>query len=166
MLIWSGGGWTRWRSMGFLVGNGVRCVRRTTRGLCRRRRVVSRSRSSAVMARTARRSREGGKSRLVADLAAGGAQRAGEGHLVGVDARGAGAGMDQVADRVVEQEDAPDLLLDAVGVAGAQHRAGVELVGLDLVEHRLDLPALRVRRGEVFGAGGGGVIDGGDQPIH
>src|SRR5687767_275631 len=119
--------------MGFLAGNGVRWVRRTTRELCRRRRVLSRSRSSAVTARTARRRPEKRKSRLVDNLAASGAQRASEGHPIGVDARVAGAGMDEVADRVVEQQDAPDLLLDPVGVARAQHRAGVELVGLDLV---------------------------------
>jgi len=103
--------------MGFLAGNGVRWVRRTTRGLCRRRRVVSRCSSSAATARTARRSREGGKSRLVGDLAAGGAQRAGERHPVGVEARVPGAGMDQVPDRVVDQQDAPDLLLDPAAAA-------------------------------------------------
>ncbi len=65
----------------------------------------------------ARRSREGGKPRLVGDLAAGGAQRAGERHPVGIQARVAGADVDEVADRVMDQQDPPDLLLDPVRVA-------------------------------------------------
>src|SRR2546423_15348065 len=115
--------------MGFLAGNGVRWVRRTTRGLCLWRRVLSRWSSSAVTVPRAWRSREGGKSRLVAELAAGGAQRAGEGHPVGVDARVAGAGMDQVPDRGMDGEGSPDLLVHTVRVAGAQHRAGVRRLG-------------------------------------
>jgi hypothetical protein len=111
-------------------------------GLCRRRRLLSRCSSSVTASRVARRSR-GGKPRLVGDLAAGGAQRAGERHPIGVMPGVAGADVDEVADRVVDQQDPPDLLLDPVRVAGAQHRSGLQLVGLDLVEDGLDLPALR-----------------------
>src|SRR5918998_884383 len=104
-LIRSGGGWTRWRLMGFLVGNGVWWVCHTTRGLCRRRRLLSRCSSSVAASRRARRSREGGKSRLVGDLAAGGAQCADERDPGGGDAHVVGAEVDEVADRVVDQQD-------------------------------------------------------------
>lgn len=65
----------------------------------------------------------------------------------GSDARGAGVEVDEVADGVVDQQDAPDLLLDPVGISRAQDRSGLELVGFDLVEDGLDLPALRVGPG-------------------
>ena len=38
-------------------------------------------------------------------------------------------------------------------------------MGLDLVEDRLDLPALRVGGGEILGGGEVGVEDGGDQAV-
>lgn len=152
--------------MGFLVGNGVRWVCRSTRGLCRRWRLLSRCSSSVAVPRSARRSREGGKPRLVGDLAAGGAQCAGERDPVGVDARVAGAEVDGVADRVVDQQDPPDLLLDPVRIVGAQHWSGLELVGFDLVEDRLDLPALRVGTSKIFSGGEVGVEDGGDQAVE
>ena len=149
--------------MGFLAGNGVRRVWRTTRGLCRRRRLLSRSGSSAAASRRARRSREGGKCRLVGDLAASGTYCAGERDPVGVNTRVTGADMDEVADGVVDQQDPPDLLLDAVGISRAQHGSGLELVGFDLIEDRLDLPALHVSGGKIVRGGQIGVEDGGDQ---
>ena len=125
--------------------------------------MLSRCSSSAAASRVARRSREKGKPRLVGDLAAGGAQRADERHPVGIQVGVAGAEVDEVADRVVDQQDPPDLLLDPVRVAGAQHRSGLQLVDLDLVEDGLDLPALRVGGGEILGGGEVGVEDGGDR---
>ncbi len=53
------------------------------------------------------------------------------------------------ADGVVAAQVAPDLLGDELGCLGAQHGAWAALVGLELVERGLDLPALGVGAGEV-----------------
>jgi len=91
-------------------------LRLTTRALERRRRWGSRwraiSRSPSVRA-AARRS--GGKGRLRGHLAAYEAEGAGEGEPVGVGVDVLRCGVHELADRVVDQEVAPDLLLDAVG---------------------------------------------------
>jgi hypothetical protein len=59
-------------------------LRLTTRGLARWRRVMRNRRISLIVRASARARRSGGKGRLVGDLAADHAQRAGEGQLVGV----------------------------------------------------------------------------------
>ena len=91
-------------------------LRLTTRALERRRRWGSRwraiSRSPSVRA-AARRS--GGKGRLRGALASGEAWGAGEGDPVCVGTGVLCGGVHELADRVVDQEVAPDLLLDAVG---------------------------------------------------
>jgi hypothetical protein len=46
-----------------------------------------------------------------------------------------------------------------------RRRTGVALVGLELVEDRLDLPALGAEHGELAGGGVGGVQDGGHEPV-
>ena len=55
----------------------------------------------------------------------------------------------QGADREVAAQVAPDLLEHQVGRLGAQHGAWSALVGLELVERRLDLPPLRVGGGQI-----------------
>ena len=72
----------------------------------------------------------------------------------------------QRADRVVAAQVAPDLLTDQLRGLRAQYRAGAALVGLELIEGCLDLPALGVGTGQ-FQRGGLAVIqDRGDQPIR
>ena len=57
----------------------------------------------------------GGESRLTGDGTADEAQDAGERDSVGVDVRGLGGLGDQAADRVVDQQPGPDLLVDQLG---------------------------------------------------
>ena len=58
--------------------------------------------------------------RVRGEVVAGGAQDDGEGDLVGVDAQVDGGGHGLVDDRVVDGEQAPDLLLGQVGGLPAQ----------------------------------------------
>ena len=61
---------------------------------------------------------------------------------------------------------APDLLGDQFRGLRAQYCARTSLVGLELVEGALDLPALRVGSRQL-GCGGRAVIQqGGDQPVR
>ena len=57
------------------------------------------------------------------------------------------------ADRVVGAEVAVGFLVDAVGVLGAQHDARAALVGLQLVQRALELPALVSRARRALRAG-------------
>jgi len=67
---------------------------------------------------------------------------------------------------VAEPVDIDGLYLeDEGGGLGAQHGAGPALVGLELVEGRLDLPPLGVRDGEVDRGGVVRVEDRGEQPV-
>jgi hypothetical protein len=66
---------------------------------------------------------------------------------------------------VVDQQVCPDLLTDTIGGLAAQYDAGAALVGLDLGEDGLDLPAFAVERGQLPGRMASGVQQGGDQPV-
>ena len=55
----------------------------------------------------------------------------------------------QGADGVVAAQMSPDLLQLQLGRFRPQHGAGSALMGLELVEGKLDLPALRVGRGQL-----------------
>src|SRR5665647_114057 len=95
----------------------------------------------------------GGKSALLGDGPAGDAKGGYERHAVWVVAGVLGGVEHQGADRVVTAQVAPDLLGDQLRGLGAQHYARAALVGLELVEGALDLPALRVGGGQL-GRGG------------
>ena len=111
-----------------------------------------------------RRGRQGGKSpggRRMAGDAQGGDEADPVGVVAGVDG---GVGH-QRADRVVAAQVSPDLLQHQVGRLRAQHRPGAALVGLELVEGDLDLPALVVGGGQLGRGRLGRVEDGGEQPV-
>ena len=98
-----------------------------TRGLVRSRRSGSGSaRISAIACSCARRARLwGGKSRVGAGAAAGGAKAAGERESVGVEVGLERGVVHQAPDRVVGAEVAVGFLVDAVGVSlSAARRAG------------------------------------------
>ena len=98
------------------------------------------------------------------DLVAGGVQGDGEAGPVGVGARdGAGGVGDRGAQHLVGDQQGVDLLVDAVGGAGAQDPAA-EDGGLELEVGGLDLPALAVENGDLAGGVAGRVEQGGDQP--
>jgi hypothetical protein len=83
-------------------------MRLTTRGLLRfRRGGLSLSRISAEVAARAFLSREGGKSRLVGDLAADDAQRSHEGQSVGIFAGLVRRFAHEVPDRIVSKQESP-----------------------------------------------------------
>src|SRR4051794_1471320 len=101
-----------------------------TRGLARLRRGGSRrSRSWARVVVTARASLPGGKCRLVGDLAAHDAQRADERDPVGVVVAFAGGLVHQRSDRVVDEQEAVEFLLGAVGMLGSQDQMRPAEVG-------------------------------------
>src|SRR5689334_25197954 len=128
------------RLSGYLVRR-----RLTARGLVRwRRGGLGRARISATASAVAWFRAEGGKGRLGGDLAADDVQGAGEREPVGVEFGLVGGLGHELADGVVGEQEAVELLQDEVGAAGAQDGAGAALVGLDLVEGELDLPALAV----------------------
>jgi len=61
-----------------------------------------------------------------------------------------GSGLDDVvADGVVDQQEAVDLLLHPAGSVGAQHHAGGCLVGLELIKRSPELPPLGIQPGQV-----------------
>ena len=97
--------------------------------------------------------------------AAGGAEALDEGQSVGVKVGLQGGVVHHAADRVVGAQVAVCLLVDAVGVLGAQHDAGAALMGLQLVQRALQFPALAVERGELCGRGAGGIKDRGREPV-
>jgi hypothetical protein len=130
-------------------------LRLMTRGLERNRRGdKSRSRISPRTVTSARASREGGKCRLVGDVAADDSQGAGEGDPVGIMVRLLCGLVHQVPQGVVHQEKGEDLLFGPVMVLGAQDEAGTSKMGLDLVERALDLPSLGVQGGQRRGRRG------------
>src|SRR3990172_7448492 len=55
------------------------------------------------------------------------------------------------ANEVVGDRKPPHLLADALGSAAAERLLALERVGLDLVEAKLELPALVVERGDLGG---------------
>ena len=70
---------------------------------------------------------------------------------VRVKALVAGGLMHQLADGVVDQQVRPDLLLHHGRGLAAQHGPGTALVGLELIQDALDLPALVVQHGQLAG---------------
>ena len=83
-----GGGSVRCLSIGFFEGNGVRCVRRTTRGLDRCRFGTRISAISAVTAARIATALRRGENRPAHDLAPDDLDGVGEGQPVGVQALG------------------------------------------------------------------------------
>jgi hypothetical protein len=81
------------------------------------------------------------------------AYRVQEGEAVWILAPFEGGFVHQRADREVGQEQSVELLADEVRSLAAQHDAGATQVGLQLVERRLDLPALVVESGKLRGRG-------------
>lgn len=108
----------------------------------------------------------GGKGRLRGDLASSEAEGAGEGEPVGVRTGVLGGGVHELADRVVDELVAPDLLLHAFGRAGTKDLGGAALVGLQLVQRGLDLPSLVVAGRQLCCGCGLVVEDDGDQPVR
>lgn len=88
MVTTVGGGPVRCLSMGFFDGNGVRCVRRTTRGLERCRFGTRTSVISAVTAASIAAALRRGENRPAHDLAADDLDGVGEGEPIGVEALG------------------------------------------------------------------------------
>src|SRR5215469_2756945 len=87
----------------------------------------------------------GGKGGLLGHGAASQPQGADERDAVGVDVAVQGGGVYELADGPVHEQEAPDLLLHAVGGLGAQHDLGTALVGFELVQGGLELPPLRIQ---------------------
>src|SRR5260370_22634685 len=142
----SGGrvGWAqfRWRAR---LPPYLLILRLTTRGAARSRRSGSRPDRISCRALTcASASVRGGKTRVGPGGPARGPQGAGEAEPVGVGAGLQGDGVHQPADGVVDAQVAIDFLGDAVGNLGAQHHPRAALVGLQLIQGGLELPALRV----------------------
>ena len=106
-----------------------------------------------------------GEGALLGDGLAGDAQRGDDDEPVGVMAAVGGDVGLSGADRVMAKQVSPDRLLDELGGPGAQHGAGSALVGLELVERELDLPALLGGRGGLNRADLGRVEQGGEQPV-
>ncbi|MEU2225816.1 hypothetical protein [Streptomyces sp. NPDC018347] len=71
----------------------------------------------------------------------------------------------QVPQRVVDQQEREDLLLDSRWVLGTQHHPRDALMVLDLVQGVLDLPPLGIEGGKLPGRCLPGVEEGGDQPV-
>src|SRR5271168_4591234 len=140
-------------SLGGLVGCGEsRCcgrltaqlliLRLMTRGLVRSRRFSRGSaRISATACSWAVARHRGGKSRVGAGAASCGPEASGERQSVGVDVGLQRGVVHQATDRVVGAQEAVGLLVDAVGALGAQYHARATLMGLQLIDGALKLPA-------------------------
>ena len=76
-----------------------------------------------------------------------------------------GDGVHEPADGVVDAQVAVDFLADAVGHLGAQDSPRAALVGLQLIQRRLELPALGVESGQLGGGRGVRIGDRGEQPV-
>lgn len=96
-------------------------------------------------------------------MAADDAERPDEGQSVRVDVGLVGGVAHEFADRVVGEQQRPDLLADHLGRLRAQHTPGSTLVGLQLLQQPLELPALVVGSRELGGWGVRRVGDRGDQ---
>src|SRR5690242_6251165 len=79
------------------------------------------------------------------------AQGLGEGDPIRVEVGGRGGLRGQRADRVMDDQVGPDLLMHQVGQPRAQHPTGAAQVGLELVVAGLVLPPLVVGRGQLVG---------------
>src|SRR6266498_5109272 len=108
------------------------------RGLARPGRSRTKNGGSRIFSRkvaSARSSWSGGKSRR--DGAGRGGEGMGKADLVRGDARRVHAGADELADGLVDGEQCPHLLGDALGVLAAQHRLALAHVGLVVADHGL-----------------------------
>src|SRR5215211_3036566 len=158
-----GCGQRRWKSR---LSAKLLILRLTTRGKARSRRGGSRCRSaSATACRVALASRRGGKRGLAGHLAPRDVQAAGKRQPVGIHLGVQGGLVHERADGVVDQQVRPDLLVDPVGMAAAQHHPGAALVGLELIQRGLQLPPLRIQCRQLRRGGALGVGDGGDEPV-
>src|SRR5438105_15680135 len=83
----------------------------------------------------------GGNARRTGGGAAGDAQDPGEGDPVGVQISSLGGLGDQCAERIVDQQPRPDLLVDQLGKLRAQDLPWPAQMGLELVVAGLFLPA-------------------------
>ena len=68
---------------------------------------------------------------------------------IGVDVDRQGGLVHQPADGLVDQQHAPSLLSNHLRRLGAQHHAGAALVGGELIQGGLELPALVVQGGQL-----------------
>ena len=92
-------------------------------------------------------------------------ESAGEAEAVGVGAGVVGDRVHEPANGVVHAEVSVGLLEDAVGHLRSQHHARAALVGLQLVERGLELPAFGIEAGELAGRCLLLVEDRGEQPV-
>src|ERR1035437_5151791 len=79
-----------------------------------------------------------------AHAAPGGVERVGETDPVGIDLPVVGCFVDESSDGVVHTQIAPGFLIDPRRGLRSQDHPGATLVGLQLVEDRLDLPSLAI----------------------
>src|SRR6476660_1526858 len=142
MLLWS----RRFR------GNLLPLARLVTRGWVRSRLTgLGRWRISARACRMFEASRSGGRTRLPGDVAADDAQGPDERHAQRVELVGVGGLIHQRADRIVGQQQCPDLLTHHLGALRAQDSVAATPAGFDLGEARFEFPALVIDRGELTG---------------
>ncbi|WP_307080400.1 hypothetical protein [Streptomyces canus] len=87
-----------------------------------------------------------------------------EGQPVRVEAGFASGVVHDVPERVVDEDEAVDFLLNTVGVLRAEDGAGSALMGLDLVQG-VDLPRLVVEARQLGGEPLARVADGSDEPV-
>ena len=78
-----------------------------------------------------------GKKPPAGNLAADNAERADEGHPVGIEFSLVGSFAHQVLDPVMSEKETPYFLLDQFGFPGTEDRAWPALVRLELIEHKL-----------------------------
>lgn len=122
------------RSLGFLTRYRLRRARLTARGQVRCRWAGSFFRViSAWMVGRASSQSSGRNARHPDGGTPDDAQGMVETDAIGVDVGGFDAAGDEYGDGVVDGEPGPDLLVDQVGQAGAQHPHWTAQVGLDLV---------------------------------
>lgn len=88
---------------------------------------------------------------MAGQVAAHDPQRAGKRQPVRVEVLLPGGLVHQLADRVVDQQMRPDLLADPFRGLRPQHHLRAALVGLQLIQRALHLPALLVERGQLGG---------------
>jgi hypothetical protein len=108
---------------------------------------------------------EGSRGDARADAPPGGVERPGEGETIGIDVLVVGGGRHEGPQGVVDAAEPEGLLVDTLDRPGAQHDARAALVGLELVERRLDLPAFGIQGRELRRRGGSWIEDRGDEAI-
>ncbi len=104
-----------------------------------------------------------GEIRVVDDASSDDAEAANEREPIFVDSDVVGCLVHEVSYRVMSEQQSPDFLLHEGGFFGSEHSIVRDLVGLDLIEADLKIPAFGVKRGEF---GGGAIVvvgEGGDE---